>query len=64
MKIKAHVLAVEDAGEIIKVRTQGEPIGSAAWRGLMVYEFPVPLSERNKRAFYIGREIRIEITTR
>lgn len=61
MKIKAHILSVDDQGDIMRVKAQGEPVHSAGWRGLSVYVFPIPTNDRNKKSFYLGRNITIEI---
>lgn len=62
MKIKAHVIGVEDNGEVMTVKAQGQGVRDAAWRGMCGYTFPLTTNKANRRAFYIGRQFEIVIT--
>lgn len=54
MKIKAHIVAVADLGDVYKIEAQGSEVGSARWRSMQRYESPCAAStpegiERNRR---------------
>lgn len=61
MKIEASVIGVEDCGDTIKIAVQGKEPDSADWRPFSAHSFKVALTDRNAKAFYIGRKIEIEI---
>lgn len=61
MKIEASVIGVESHGECIEVTLQGKEMNGADWRPLARQVFKVMDSDRNNKAFYIGRKVEIEI---
>lgn len=61
MKINAHVLEASDRGDKLAVTAQGKARGAAEWQPFMSILVNVPMTDRNKRAFYVGREIEIEV---
>ncbi|MCS3449813.1 hypothetical protein M2222_001366 [Bradyrhizobium elkanii] len=64
MKINAHVLEASDRGDKLSVTAQGKAVGAAEWQPFMSILVNVPMTDRNKRAFYIGREIDVIVTPR
>lgn len=63
MKIKAIVVEVKDNGEILAVLAQGQGVAEAGWMAQRGFNLPMQNSERNRRAFYIGRNITITVKT-
>ena len=61
MKIKAHIVAVADHGDVYKIEAQGSEIGAADWRKMELFEFRVANIAGRNRAFYVGRELTITI---
>jgi len=61
MKMKCHVIAVEDNGDRLKVRMQGEGTADAAWRPMNVVEFTCADTDAHRRALYIGRNVMVEV---
>ncbi|WP_156928803.1 hypothetical protein [Bradyrhizobium sp. th.b2] len=64
MKIEAHVLEASDKGDKLLVQAQGRAVGAAEWQPWMSIAVNVPMTDRNKRAFYVGREIEITVKPR
>lgn len=64
MKIEGHVLEARDMGDKLHVQAQGRAVGSAEWQPWMQIAVNVPMTDRNKRAFYVGREIELTLTPR
>ncbi|WFU52350.1 hypothetical protein QA639_21830 [Bradyrhizobium pachyrhizi] len=64
MKIEAHVLEARDRGDKLQVQAQGRAVGAADWQPWMEILVNVPMTGRNKRAFYVGRDIEIIVTPR
>jgi hypothetical protein len=64
LKINAHVLEVSDRGDKLAVTAQGKAVGAADWQPCMSILVNVPMTDRNKRAFYVGREIEMTVTPR
>lgn len=63
MKIKAHVLGVEDAGNRLRVTAQGQAGNAPSWAEWLSITIHLPLTEKTKKAYYVGRHITIEVTT-
>ncbi|MEQ1580890.1 MAG: hypothetical protein ABL964_09885 [Steroidobacteraceae bacterium] len=61
MKIKAEVIAVETSGDALDVSLQGKAEADAEWRPMLRFNVQVPESIKNRRAFYVGRDVRISI---
>lgn len=64
MKIEGHVLEARDMGDKLHVQAQGKAVGAAEWQPNMSIAVNVPMTDRNKRAFYVGREIELTLTPR
>jgi len=61
MKIKGHIIAVEDHGGQLKVTMQGAPLVDCL-KEMQSISFKVPGFARNFSAFHVGRSITVEIT--
>jgi hypothetical protein len=64
VKINAHVLEASDRGDKLAVTAQGKAVGAAEWQPFMSILVSVPMTDRNKRAFYVGREVELTLTPR
>jgi hypothetical protein len=61
VKIRGHVLEVKTLGDKLEVRMQGEGTGDAAWRPMNVITFQCADLPSSQRAFYVGRQVTVEI---
>lgn len=61
MKIRGHIIAVEDFGGQLKVTMQGAPLVDCL-NDMQSISFKVPGFTRNYSAFHVGRKLTIEIT--
>ena len=62
MKIEATVTEASDAGDTLRVVLQGQPIAAAEWQQYgFHYRFDVPCNTKTKRAFHVGRKVKITI---
>lgn len=64
MKIEAHVLEAQDRGDKLLLVGQGRAISAAEWQPWMSIAVSVPMNDRNKKAFYVGRHFDLTITPR
>lgn len=64
MKIEAHVLEVQDMGDKLHLRGQGRALAAAEWQPWMPIAVSVPMTDRNRKAFYVGRHFDLTITPR
>ncbi|MHC2552290.1 hypothetical protein [Bradyrhizobium elkanii] len=64
MKIEAHVLEVQDKGDKLFLVGQGRAVSAAQWRPWMPIAVSVPMNDRNRKAFYVGRHFDLTITPR
>lgn len=62
MRIKAHVLSVADHGDNLEITAQGQVPGSAEWRPWCSVSITVPMTDRARRAYYIGRQFTVTLT--
>ncbi len=62
MKIKGEVIAVETMGESLRIDIQGKATSDAEWRPYSKMTFSVACIDKNARAFWIGRRVKVEIT--
>ena len=62
MKIEAHVLEVQDKGDKLFLVGQGRATGAAEWQPWMNIAVTVPMTDRNRKAFYIGRHFTVKLT--
>ncbi|MCA1379356.1 hypothetical protein I6F34_00780 [Bradyrhizobium sp. BRP05] len=61
MKIEGHVLEVMDMGDKLHVKGQGRAVSAAEWQPWMPIAISVPMTDRNRKAFYVGRDIEITV---
>lgn len=64
MKIEAEVLSAEGGGDHMKISLQGKELNAADWRPYLSLRLEIPDTERNRRAFYVGRLVSLELKTR
>ncbi len=64
MKIEGHVIKVSDIGDKLRITGQGSAIVDAEWRPMLSIEIDVPITDRNRKAFYIGRNFDMTVTPR
>lgn len=64
MKIRASVLTVDDCGDTITVTLQGRAARGAEWRSYLKIEMQLPATTTAKRAYYLGRDVNIEVGPR
>jgi hypothetical protein len=64
LKIEAHVLEVQDKGDKLFLVGQGKATGAAEWQPFMNIMVSVPMNDRNRKAFYIGRHFDLTVTPR
>jgi len=62
MKVKAHVTALDDLGDRVKITAQGHAIGRADWVPVVSIEFSLPLTDQSRRAYFIGRTFEMTVT--
>lgn len=61
MKLDCHILSVEDAGDILRIKLQGRPPKAPEWRGLAPQLVEVPNTATAARSLYVGRRVSITI---
>ena len=61
MKIEAHVLSIADQGDRLAITGQGCAAGTAEWRPYCSVQIHVPMTDRNRRSFYVGRNFTLTI---
>jgi hypothetical protein len=61
MKIRGHILEVKTTGDKLEVRMQGVGEADADWRPLNVVTFQCADLPSAQRAFYVGRNVTVEI---
>ena len=61
MKIRGHVLEVRTLGDRLEVKMQGSGETDALWRPMNVITFQCADIASHRRAFYVGRSVRVEI---
>jgi hypothetical protein len=61
MKIRGEVLSVETDGDKLRVRLQGAAQKMAEWRSLLSIRIEVPDVVKNRRTYYVGRIVYIEV---
>jgi hypothetical protein len=64
MKMRCHVDRIENQGDRIEVRVIGKADNEAEWMAQRFQTFSVADTARNRRSFWIGRNVDIEITPR
>jgi hypothetical protein len=64
MKIEATVLSAADNGDRLTITAQGWAKGSAEWRPICRVELAVPMTDRNRKAYFVGRRFDIDLTPR
>lgn len=61
MKITAEVLSVDSHGDALNVKLQGKAKIDADWRPYLKFDLDVPETDKNRRAFYVGRKVKLTI---
>jgi hypothetical protein len=61
MKIEAHVTALVDLGDRVKVTAQGNAVGRAEWVPMVSIELSLPLTEQSRAAYFIGRTFEMTV---
>jgi hypothetical protein len=64
MKLKCEVTAVEKNGDSLQVRMQGSALGDAEWRPYLRFTIEIPITEKTKKSYFIGRNVDIDIKTK
>jgi hypothetical protein len=64
MKIEAYVLSVADHGDRLEITAQGNAAGAADWRPVCSVSLSIPITEHNRRAYYVGRRFDVTLTPR
>jgi hypothetical protein len=63
MHIRAEVTEVSTNGNTLTVKMQGRGKRDASWRRYGHFEIQIPATKSNGRAYYVGRIVRLKITT-
>jgi hypothetical protein len=61
VKIRGHILEAKTVGDKLEVKMQGAGESDADWRALNVITFQCADLPSAQRAFYVGRNLTIEI---
>lgn len=61
MKLDCEVIAASTTGDGLRITMQGNASTAAEWRGLERQELVVPDNETTRRAFYVGRKVRVTV---
>lgn len=61
MKLDCHILSVEDAGDILRIRLQGRGTKDADWRPVAPQVVEVANVPNAARSLYVGRQVSITI---
>ena len=64
MKVKAHVIELQDCGDRMKIVAQGYAVGRAEWCPCGSIELVLPLTDKSRRAYFIGREFELTVKPR
>lgn len=64
MKITGNVTNVKDCGDFMEVEMQGKGAADPMWAGLYTQVLRLAANDRNKRAYWLGRNVEISITPR
>jgi len=61
MKIEGHVTEASDAGDKMRIIGQGRAVNDAEWRPHLAMMIEIPMTDRNRKAFYIGRKFTVSL---
>lgn len=65
MKLLCAVLEAQDKGDKLRLKLQGYGVGESPQHSRWVeQELLVPMTARNRRTFYVGRQVTIEVKPR
>ena len=64
MIVRCEVLAVETTGDKLRIYMQGVADGEAEWLPMGAMQVDVADIERNKKSFWVGRKVDVEIKPR
>lgn len=62
MKIRGHVLEAANCGDYLRVKLRGKAIASADWQPFLMLELSMPIDDRTRAAYHVGREVTVEVT--
>jgi hypothetical protein len=61
MKLDCHILSVEDAGDVLRIRLQGRAPKDADWRPLSPQVIEVANTAKAARSLHVGRRVSVTI---
>lgn len=61
MKINCEILAVSSNGDTITLQLQGRGVNDAEWRPFIGMDVKVTDNAVNRRSFYLGRNVMVEV---
>lgn len=61
MKLECSVTKVEDIGDKLRIHLQGWGVSEPEGARAAPQDMEIPADERNRRAFYVGRRIMIDL---
>lgn len=64
MKATLHVLSAADHGDVLTVEGQGKADAAGEFASLVHLQIKLPMNEKAKKAFFVGRKFDIEVTPR
>lgn len=64
MTFNGHIVEVSDNGETVTARLQGECVGMADWRNLLVITIQLPTSPTVQRTYHLGRKVQVKVSPR
>jgi hypothetical protein len=63
MKITAEILSVDSNGDSLSVKVQGKEARAAEWRPYLAFTLQIPDNVKNRKAFHLGRKVRVTVET-
>jgi hypothetical protein len=61
MKIEGHVTQAMDQGDKLRIIGQGRAVADAEWRPWLTIMVDVPITDRNRKAFFVGRNFELSV---
>lgn len=61
MKLKFCVTGLDDAGDVLRVTAQEQGFPKGAVRSMLAVVITVPLNDRTRTAYYIGRVLKVDV---
>ncbi|WP_291709830.1 hypothetical protein [Bradyrhizobium sp.] len=56
-----HVTQAMDQGDKLRIIGQGRAVTDAEWRPYLSITIDVPITDRNRKAFFVGRHFEIAV---